>query len=151
MSLEPFHRLVPTMRRSSVARIAAAGLHAFVVVGCLTQAVARADLTYFVSKTTGGLYSFETSNAGAGISTLAAAGTFTITDTARQLRIRGDAMQKAVPVGEGAMAALLGADIALGREIAAEAAQGQVCQVANDNGGGVHAYIATLYFANEAT
>jgi sugar lactone lactonase YvrE len=52
-------------------------LHAFVVVTCLTQAVARADLTYFVSKTTGGLYSFETSNAGAGISTLAAAGTFT--------------------------------------------------------------------------
>ena len=69
-------------------------------------------------------------------SALAAAGTFTITDTARLLRIRGDAMQKAVPVGEGAMAALLGADIALGREIAAEAAQGQVCQVANDNGGG---------------
>jgi len=77
MSLELIHRLVPTMRRSSVARIAAAGLHAFVVVTCLTQAVARADLTYFVSKTTGGLYSFETSSAGAGISTLAAAGTFT--------------------------------------------------------------------------
>lgn len=69
-------------------------------------------------------------------SALAAAGTFSIGDTARLLRIRGDAMQKAVPVGEGAMAALLGADIALGREIAAEAAQGQVCQVANDNGGG---------------
>jgi [acyl-carrier-protein] S-malonyltransferase len=69
-------------------------------------------------------------------SALAAAGAFSIGDTARLLRIRGDAMQKAVPVGEGAMAALLGADIALGREIAAEAAQGQVCQVANDNGGG---------------
>jgi [acyl-carrier-protein] S-malonyltransferase len=69
-------------------------------------------------------------------SALAAAGTFSITDTARLLRIRGDAMQKAVPVGEGAMAALLGADIALGREIAEAAAQGQVCQVANDNGGG---------------
>ncbi len=69
-------------------------------------------------------------------SALAAAGTFSLGDTARLLRIRGDAMQKAVPVGEGAMAALLGADLATGIAIAAEAAQGQVCQVANDNGGG---------------
>ncbi len=69
-------------------------------------------------------------------SALAAAGTFSLADTARLLRLRGDAMQKAVPVGEGAMAALLGADYATGVAIAAEAAQGQVCQIANDNGGG---------------
>lgn len=67
---------------------------------------------------------------------LAAAGTFGIADAARLLRIRGDAMQKAVPAGEGAMAALLGAELDLARAIAADAAQGQVCEVANDNGGG---------------
>lgn len=69
-------------------------------------------------------------------SALAAAGALTITDTAKLLRIRGDAMQKAVPVGVGAMAALLGADKALAAALAAEAAEGEVCQVANDNGGG---------------
>ncbi|MBM3563912.1 MAG: ACP S-malonyltransferase [Alphaproteobacteria bacterium] len=71
-------------------------------------------------------------------SALAAAGALTVSDTARLLRIRGDAMQKAVPVGEGAMAALLGAELDQARAIAEEAAaaaQG-VCQVANDNGGG---------------
>jgi [acyl-carrier-protein] S-malonyltransferase len=71
-------------------------------------------------------------------SALAAAGALSISDTAKLLRIRGDAMQKAVPVGEGAMAALLGAELDQAREIAAAAAaaQGAVCQVANDNGGG---------------
>ncbi|MEF3367110.1 ACP S-malonyltransferase [Methylocystis sp. 9N] len=71
-------------------------------------------------------------------SALAAAGALTISDTARLLRIRGDAMQKAVPVGEGAMAALLGAELDQARAIAAEAsAEAQaICQVANDNGGG---------------
>ena len=67
---------------------------------------------------------------------LAAAGAFTLADTARLLRIRGKAMQAAVPVGAGAMAALLGADLDTARAIAAEAAAGEVCQVANDNGGG---------------
>ncbi|KPF72864.1 ACP S-malonyltransferase [Bosea sp. AAP35] len=67
---------------------------------------------------------------------LAAAGTFGIADAARLLRIRGDSMQQAVPPGEGAMAALLGADLDLARAIAADAAQGAVCEVANDNGGG---------------
>ncbi|MFN8829787.1 MAG: ACP S-malonyltransferase [Labrys sp. (in: a-proteobacteria)] len=67
---------------------------------------------------------------------LAAAGAFTLADTARLLRIRGKAMQAAVPVGAGAMAALLGADLDTARVIAAEAAAGEVCQVANDNGGG---------------
>jgi [acyl-carrier-protein] S-malonyltransferase len=67
---------------------------------------------------------------------LAAAGAFSLADTARLLRIRGRAMQAAVPVGAGAMAALLGADLDTARAIAAEAAEGDVCQVANDNGGG---------------
>ena len=66
-------------------------------------------------------------------SALAAAGSLTIADTARLLRIRGKAMQAAVPVGVGAMAALLGLDFATAKEVAAEAAQGQVCQAANDN------------------
>jgi [acyl-carrier-protein] S-malonyltransferase len=69
-------------------------------------------------------------------SALAAAGAFTITDAARLLRTRGLAMQKAVPVGAGAMAALLGLEFEAASAIAAEAAQGQVCQAANDNGGG---------------
>jgi [acyl-carrier-protein] S-malonyltransferase len=68
-------------------------------------------------------------------SALAAAGTFSITDTARLLRIRGKAMQNATPVGVGAMAALLGLDEAAAAEVAREAAQGEVCDVANDNGG----------------
>jgi [acyl-carrier-protein] S-malonyltransferase len=69
-------------------------------------------------------------------SALAAAGALTVTDAARLLRIRGDAMQKAVPVGKGAMAALLGLDFAAAAAVAAEAAQGDVCDAANDNGGG---------------
>lgn len=71
-------------------------------------------------------------------SALAAAGALSITDAARLLRLRGRAMQAAVPVGEGAMAALLGAELEQARDIAAEAARasGAVCQVANDNGGG---------------
>ena len=69
-------------------------------------------------------------------SALAAARAFTVADTARLLRTRGLAMQKAVPVGAGAMAALIGVELDAASEIAAEAAQGQVCQVANDNGGG---------------
>ena len=66
-------------------------------------------------------------------SALAAAGSLNIADTARLLRIRGRAMQSAVPVGQGAMAALLGLDFATAAEVAAEAAQGEVCQAANDN------------------
>ncbi len=69
-------------------------------------------------------------------SALAAARALSITDTARLLRTRGLAMQKAVPVGAGAMAALLGLELEAAQEVAAEAAQGQVCQAANDNGGG---------------
>jgi [acyl-carrier-protein] S-malonyltransferase len=69
-------------------------------------------------------------------SALAAAGALTITDAAKLVRMRGRAMQKAVPVGTGAMAALLGLDFEAAAAAAAEAAQGQVCQAANDNGGG---------------
>ncbi|WP_321363062.1 ACP S-malonyltransferase [uncultured Celeribacter sp.] len=66
-------------------------------------------------------------------SALAAAGAISVADTARLLRTRGEAMQKAVPVGVGAMAALLGLDFATVTEVAKEAAQGEVCQAANDN------------------
>ncbi|SHL30877.1 [acyl-carrier-protein] S-malonyltransferase [Roseovarius marisflavi] len=66
-------------------------------------------------------------------SALAAAGALSIADTARLLRIRGLAMQKAVPVGVGAMAAILGLDYEAARAVAVEAAQGEVCQAANDN------------------
>ena len=66
-------------------------------------------------------------------SALCAAGALELSDTARLLRVRGKAMQEAVPVGVGAMAALLGLDFAAASEVAAEAAQGEVCQAANDN------------------
>ena len=69
-------------------------------------------------------------------SALAAAGALTISDTARLLRTRGRAMQAAVPVGVGAMAALLGLEFDAAVAVAAAAAQAQVCQAANDNGGG---------------
>ncbi len=69
-------------------------------------------------------------------SALAAAGTFSIADAARLLRIRGNAMQAATPVGTGAMAAILGLEFDAVAAVAAEAAEGEVCQAANDNGGG---------------
>jgi [acyl-carrier-protein] S-malonyltransferase len=69
-------------------------------------------------------------------SALAAAHAFTLADAARLVRLRGRAMQKAVPVGVGAMAALLGLEFDQAVAVAGEAAQGQVCQAANDNGGG---------------
>jgi len=69
-------------------------------------------------------------------SALAAAGAFSLGDTARLLRARGRAMQTAVPVGEGAMAAILGLDIETVRELAREAAEDDVCEAANDNAPG---------------
>ena len=73
-------------------------------------------------------------------SALAATGALTIADTARLLRLRGEAMQKAVPVGRGAMAALLGLDYATGVSVAQEASaaggEDEICEIANDNGGG---------------
>ena len=69
-------------------------------------------------------------------SALAASGALSLADTAQLLKIRGRAMQEAVPVGKGAMAALLGADLAQAQELAKAAAQGEVCEAANDNAPG---------------
>ena len=69
-------------------------------------------------------------------SALAAAGALSVGDAARLLRLRGDAMQAAVPAGEGAMAALLGLDLETAESVAADAADGEVCEVANDNAPG---------------
>jgi [acyl-carrier-protein] S-malonyltransferase len=69
-------------------------------------------------------------------SALAATGSLSLAECARLLRLRGAAMQRAVPAGEGAMAALLGTDLAAAQSICAEAAEGEVVEAANDNGGG---------------
>ncbi|ODA68419.1 Malonyl CoA-acyl carrier protein transacylase [Methyloligella halotolerans] len=69
-------------------------------------------------------------------SALAASGALSVADAARLLKTRGRAMQEAVPVGEGAMAALLGAELPQAKELAAAAAEGDVCEVANDNAPG---------------
>ncbi len=69
-------------------------------------------------------------------SALTIAGSLTLADAARLLKLRGQAMQRAVPSGQGAMAALLGIEVDGAREVCTEAAKGQVCGVANDNGGG---------------
>src|SRR5579863_1569766 len=69
-------------------------------------------------------------------SALAAAHAFALADAARLLKRRGLAMQRAVPVGTGAMVAFLGMELDVAREIAGEAGQGEVCAIANDNGGG---------------
>jgi len=69
-------------------------------------------------------------------SALAAAGSFTIADTAQLLRLRGDAMQRAVPAGKGAMAAIIGLDADAVAAIASEAGGDETCDIANDNGGG---------------
>lgn len=66
-------------------------------------------------------------------SALAAAGAFSLADAVRLLKLRGQAMQAAVPVGKGAMSALLGVGIDVARKVAQAAAQGDVCQIANDN------------------
>ena len=90
-------------------------------------------------------------------SALAAAGSLTIADCARLLRTRGEAMQAAVPQGEGAMAAILGLDFATAARVAQNAAQGEVCQVANENdpaqsviSGGAAAVARAVELAKEA-
>lgn len=69
-------------------------------------------------------------------SALAAAGTFSLSDTAKLLKMRGQSMQKAVPFGEGAMAALLGLDLKVANKIVDEAGEGEICTTANDNANG---------------
>ena len=98
--------------------------HALAVFRALTRegGVSLDKLAHFVAGHSLGEYS-----------ALAAAGSFDLTTAARLLKLRGQAMQAAVPVGVGAMAALLGADLELAQKIAAAAAQGEVCAVANDN------------------
>src|SRR5207245_6491115 len=92
------------------------------VAGLRRFGVNMADVANFVAGYSLGEYS-----------ALCAAGSFDLASTAKLLKLRGQAMQQAVPVGEGAMAALLGADLALAQKIAEAAAQGEVCTVANDN------------------
>ena len=86
--------------------------------------------------TVGGAAQFVAGHSLGEYSALAAAGTFSLSDAARLLKTRGQAMQSATPVGMGAMAALLGLDFAAAAAVAAEAAQGEVCQAANDNSDG---------------
>jgi [acyl-carrier-protein] S-malonyltransferase len=87
-----------------------------------TLGVSLPDTAHFVAGHSLGEYS-----------ALCAGGSFDLATTAKLLRLRGQAMQEAVPVGEGAMAALLGADLGLAQKIADAAAEGEVCTVANDN------------------
>jgi [acyl-carrier-protein] S-malonyltransferase len=87
-----------------------------------TMGVSVGDVASFVAGHSLGEYS-----------ALCAAGSFDLATTAKLLKLRGQAMQQAVPVGQGAMAALLGADLQLAQKIADAAAQGEVCTVANDN------------------
>jgi [acyl-carrier-protein] S-malonyltransferase len=100
--------------------------------------MANAIATLRVLERDFGVKLLETANCVAGHSlgeytALAAIGAFSLSDTARLLKLRGWAMQAAVPVGEGTMAVLLGADIEQAKALAEAAAQGQVCEVANDN------------------
>ena len=100
--------------------------------------MANAIATLRVMEHEGGLSLFDKCHYVAGhslgeYSALCAAGTFDLSTTAKLLKLRGQAMQAAVPVGQGAMAALLGADIEKAEALASAASQGQVCTVANDN------------------
>jgi [acyl-carrier-protein] S-malonyltransferase len=100
--------------------------------------MANAIATLRVLERDFGVKLLETANCVAGHSlgeytALAAIGAFKLSETARLLKLRGWAMQAAVPVGEGTMAVLLGADIEQARALAEAAAQGQVCEIANDN------------------
>jgi [acyl-carrier-protein] S-malonyltransferase len=105
---------------------------ALMAVSIAAIRVLEADHGYSVAKTA----AYVAGHSLGEYSALAAAGTFSLADAARLLRIRGRAMQAATPVGVGAMAALLGLDSAEAEAIAGEAAQGEVCEAANDNAQG---------------
>jgi len=103
------------------------------------MAVSLAVIRTLTSETGRGLETMARFVAGHSLgeySALAAAGALSLGDAARLLKRRGQAMQQAVPVGEGAMAALLGVELEAVRAIVADAAAGEVCDVANDNGAG---------------
>ncbi|MEJ6388083.1 ACP S-malonyltransferase [Gymnodinialimonas ulvae] len=108
-----------TLTRNAQPALMAASLAAMAALKAEGVAVTAAD---FVAGHSLGEYS-----------ALCAAGALSLADTARLLRLRGEAMQAAVPAGEGAMAAILGLDFDTVSEVAVEAAQGQVCEAANDN------------------
>ncbi|SNZ08079.1 ACP S-malonyltransferase [Cohaesibacter gelatinilyticus] len=112
-----------TLTRNAQPALMAASIAAFRVLE--EKGLVLADKVSFVAGHSLGEYS-----------ALAASGALSLSDTARLLRTRGDAMQSAVPVGEGAMAAVLGLTIEQVGEVAEAAAEGQVCQVANDNATG---------------
>jgi [acyl-carrier-protein] S-malonyltransferase len=102
---------------------------ALMAVSMAAMAVLRAEFGLDLAKSV----TFVAGHSLGEYSALAAAGTFSLSDTARLLQIRGRAMQAAVPVGQGAMVALLGVGLDVAKLIAAQAAQGEVCDVANDN------------------
>lgn len=112
----------------TLTRNAQPGLMAVSLAACRTLVAALGglprDVTHFAGHSLGEY------------SALAAAGSFSVADAARLLRLRGEAMQRAVPAGEGAMAAIIGLEPDAVASIVAEAAAGEVCEVANDNGGG---------------
>ena len=113
-----------TLTENAQPALMAVSLAAMRVLG-ETKGFSLADKVAFVAGHSLGEYS-----------ALAAAGALSLADTARLLKTRGRAMQEAVPVGEGAMAALLGADLPQAQELAKAAAEGEVCEAANDNAPG---------------
>ena len=98
--------------------------------------VLEAEAGFDIAKGPDGAAAYVAGHSLGEYSALAAARALSVGDAARLVKRRGQAMQQAVPVGEGAMAALLGMDIETAREVAEAAARGQICAVANDNGGG---------------
>lgn len=105
---------------------------ALMAVSLAAMAVLKSEGGFDLSKSAG----FVAGHSLGEYSALAAAGTFSIADTARLLKLRGQSMQQAVPVGEGAMAALLGLDLAAAAEVVEEAADGETLATANDNAPG---------------
>jgi len=102
----------------------------------MAVSVAAVRVLQAKSVTFGGNVAYVAGHSLGEYSALAASGSLALADAARLLRIRGRAMQEAVPVGRGAMAALIGLDLAAVKDVAAKAAQGEVCDLANDNGAG---------------
>ncbi len=128
-----------TLRLTENAQPALMAVSMAVVRVLEAQGVRVSDMTAYVAGHSLGEYS-----------ALCAAGTFSLGDTARLLDIRGRAMQAAVPVGEGAMAALIGLDMETVKSVASEAAGDEVCEVANDNAPGQVVVSGSLAAINRA-